>query len=1063
MFFRCGLRVAATAASSVACFAVAKSRGERAALVFIVAAFAAASTAEIVWDTIIHVRVVRRLRSWREKLASFAATTMLEASSIGLLETVVTVDCPADAAGWRGWWAMLQLNVVTETRRVDDAFSAFVAYCTRISAFIPLPARVQADKRSQFGSASPGNASGSLIQFLPAESSSVLGGNASFSGGRSVAGFNQSITAPPTSPVPKVGSPALPEQSCQDAHIQLLLDAIRNAAATLHVPQAPKSIMELSMSPGSVHGQALESSPTAVYRANVSMTPASPVSPSKRSNVSSPKLSPQGTGHRITKRGTFRPSERVAEASVEHNGTVLAVDILLPKANRASGDFLPQQEVVVPVSDAIGQAINILVEYGGVVSYFDLSRIIATFHVQQPCVDHARCAVFAGLAVSHLLEALAEDDVTFGVGISTGSLLAGDLGTDQLRSCVVYGRAVIEAIDLAKLNYNLQTRVLLSEALHDVIQGAGVVTMLVDFVSIEDAAPTVVSLSPDLRSPLAGAIPSVRDNSDVTHSPPANPQPAVRSIAVFEARGADNASFDESFTDPNFAPAPQHPHDVQVAYLEAFFYMRKGQYCQAVMRLSSIAPDILEGDIQLQRILRIAVYLKDLPHPPSAYLRSKFQRWEALETICDQHAATRQASPSFAGKRAARLSYESPTRIIEAVMRARSVTPALPGLMSPHSNMGLHGGDVHTPHHNSNPLDSSHTALDGTCNLLGMSLTVSSEFADVSGVLWRKSEKLLGKGAFGEVFLGMRVDDGKLVAMKQLKIPEIVSASAATTRMRRTQQREKQELEALVREIKMLCQLRHPNIVFFLGCGVVSHDILINLEYVSGGSLQSILEEFGCIPLQAAQRYLKDILRGLDFLHGKGIIHRDLKPGNVLLHVDGGCKVTDFGTSIQIQNILDNNIVVGTPAYMSPEQAKGSHYTCLQSDLWSVGIMAIQLLTGTLPIAIQTAAEAHQHMRRLATDESFTVPIPVEALHPAAVPFVSQCLRRDATSRGTAHELLLHPFLFTATQPTPMRQKGSSTFSQSPHSSDAGSLSPIQPPLSEGAPLSVEATGSHRE
>jgi hypothetical protein len=687
-----------------------------------------------------------------------------------------------------------------------------------------------------------------------------------------------------------------------------------------------------------------------------------------------------------------------------HIGAVLVLQIGLDDP-----DAIPPPSTIGPLSTAIGRAISIVSEYGGVVYSFDLSRIVASFHVQRPCVDYALCSVYAALAMSHVFEPLAEEEgLTFGVGVSTSEMLSGDLGNDEVRSCVIHGAALENSVDLALLNFHLQTRVLISEGLHDQVQN-NVVTMLVDFVRVRPLPPSTIMSPKDV---------------DVSQH-----------IGVFEVRGAES-SFEESACE-GVMFASRLPHEVLVAYLEAFFFLRKGEYPSAVERLKLLAPDCVEGDVQIQRIFQLALSFSHHNNPPPTYLRCRYLRWGSVELAGD--VGRQHASPSFAGRKSTHLSHESPTRIIEAVMRARSypAPDSLSATASVPSSLCVER--------------ISSTELDSSATCLNLSTTVSCEFADVGGVLWRKSDKLLGRGAFGEVFLGMRVDDGKLVAMKQLRIPEIAASSAPIPKgRRRNHQREKNELDALVREIKMLCGLRHPNIVFFLGCGVVAQDIIINLEYISGGSLQSVLEEFGCIPVPAAQRYLKDVLRGLDFLHGKDIIHRDVKPGNVLLHVDGGCKVTDFGTSIQLQNILDNNIVVGTPIYMSPEQARGSMTTCFQSDLWSVGIMAIQLLTGTLPVSVNGSIEAHQYMHKLASDSDFEIPIP-DVIPSLASSFVAQCLRRDPVSRGTAQELLLHPFLFTAStpsHPTPLRQKSSTAFSPSPPGSQASPLSPLHPSAS---------------
>lgn len=228
-------------------------------------------------------------------------------------------------------------------------------------------------------------------------------------------------------------------------------------------------------------------------------------------------------------------------------------------------------------------------------------------------------------------------------------------------------------------------------------------------------------------------------------------------------------------------------------------------------------------------------------------------------------------------------------------------------------------------------------------------------------------------------------------------------------------------MDEIKAEIKMLCELRDPHVVSFLGCGVVATEAILMMEYVAGGSLNTVLEQFGTIPLAAAQRYIKDALRGLAYLHRHGIVHRDVKPENVLLHINGRCKLTDFGTTMKQKLLGAQNKVVGTPLFMAPEQAKGPKTTVSQSDLWSVGIMTIVLLTGQGPYNMAAADMNEMRlMYLLAFDDSFRPGIP-DSLPEAAAEFVVQCLQRDPARRGTAESLLLHPFLVSIVDPTPMR------------------------------------------
>lgn len=226
------------------------------------------------------------------------------------------------------------------------------------------------------------------------------------------------------------------------------------------------------------------------------------------------------------------------------------------------------------------------------------------------------------------------------------------------------------------------------------------------------------------------------------------------------------------------------------------------------------------------------------------------------------------------------------------------------------------------------------------------------------------------------------------------------------------------ELEDLLTEVQLLSTLRHDNIVSYLSSGVTAGLVLIVMEYVSGGSLQGVLEQFGKLPLSSIKRYVKDICRGLQFLHENDpvIIHRDFKPGNVLLMIDGQCKLADFGASANMAKITGGKSkVVGTPLYMAPEACTGSVKTA--SDIWGVGITVHQMLAGNVPYI-------------------FTEELPFEPLrfmfqlgrldeHPAAAPqintalitdatalaFVNQTLKHDPEGRPSAEHCLIHTFL----------------------------------------------------
>ncbi|KAJ9469587.1 Mitogen-activated protein kinase kinase kinase ANP1 [Diplonema papillatum] len=279
------------------------------------------------------------------------------------------------------------------------------------------------------------------------------------------------------------------------------------------------------------------------------------------------------------------------------------------------------------------------------------------------------------------------------------------------------------------------------------------------------------------------------------------------------------------------------------------------------------------------------------------------------------------------------------------------------------------------------------------------------QFTDGTGTMWIRSSNKLGEGAFGQVWLGM-CEEGSLVALKCMKIPKVVN------RGKKKQSAINESLASAVNEVAMLSKYKDESIVCFLSCGVRERWVIITMEYVSGGSLASVLEQFKTIPLHTAKRYTKDILRGLDYLHSNGIVHRDLKPGNVLLHTDGQCKLSDFGTCTELSAIASNGKMEGTPLFMAPEACRGQ--PCYASDIWSLGHTVIQMLLGQTPFqwAEEVPKESQRFMRWLC-QENAPVPLPPrdKLSDQFAFNFISACLVRIPLERPGAEKLLFNTFV----------------------------------------------------
>jgi len=185
----------------------------------------------------------------------------------------------------------------------------------------------------------------------------------------------------------------------------------------------------------------------------------------------------------------------------------------------------------------------------------------------------------------------------------------------------------------------------------------------------------------------------------------------------------------------------------------------------------------------------------------------------------------------------------------------------------------------------------------------------------------------LGSGGFGTVFLAKDSWIDKKVA---IKVPH----------------RQSGEEGELLQESRLLAALDHPNIVGILTAERVEGVFFIVMEYVKGESLEAVMDREKSLDTARALAYTVQILRGVEHAHEAQILHRDLRPANVLVSESGLVKVADFGTSRLLEK-SHATTVIGSPPYMAPEQFQGR--AVLPSDIYSVGVILYQMLTGTLP------------------------------------------------------------------------------------------------------------------
>jgi len=261
---------------------------------------------------------------------------------------------------------------------------------------------------------------------------------------------------------------------------------------------------------------------------------------------------------------------------------------------------------------------------------------------------------------------------------------------------------------------------------------------------------------------------------------------------------------------------------------------------------------------------------------------------------------------------------------------------------------------------------------------------------EMSPTEWLRG-KIIGSGSFGSVYLAFNVFSGDIMAVKQVEISGI-------------DQRQRKMLDVLNHEIHILRNLEHENIVQYKGSKKEGDFLNIFLEYVPGGSLASKLAFQGALKEDTIRHYIIQCLRGLAYLHERGIIHRDIKGANILVDTFDCVKISDFGLS-KHENAARNRISTqGTAFWMAPEVARAKEKTTTKADIWSLGCMIVELITGQHPFP---DLQVFQVLYRVGKGETPAIP---EMASPLLKEVLSRCFVVDTNQRASARELLELPF-----------------------------------------------------
>ena len=242
---------------------------------------------------------------------------------------------------------------------------------------------------------------------------------------------------------------------------------------------------------------------------------------------------------------------------------------------------------------------------------------------------------------------------------------------------------------------------------------------------------------------------------------------------------------------------------------------------------------------------------------------------------------------------------------------------------------------------------------------------------------------LVGKGGMGEVY---RAEDLKLeqgVALKFLPNTLVIDGAM---------------LARFHREVRVARQITHPSVCRVHDIGEVEGQHFLTMEFIDGENLSSLLRRIGRLPADKAVEIARQLCAGLAAAHDNGVLHRDLKPANVMIDGRGKVRITDFGLAGLAEEFHGDEVLAGTPAYMSPEQLTGQGVT-IQSDIYALGLVLYEVFTGKRAFE----AKSVEDLLRLQEQNTPTNPSTlVKEIDPLAERVILRCLERDPQKRPSS-------------------------------------------------------------
>ena len=254
-----------------------------------------------------------------------------------------------------------------------------------------------------------------------------------------------------------------------------------------------------------------------------------------------------------------------------------------------------------------------------------------------------------------------------------------------------------------------------------------------------------------------------------------------------------------------------------------------------------------------------------------------------------------------------------------------------------------------------------------------------------------KYGRVIGRGAFGKVNIGLNILTGRIVAIKSFNKKNIINESSK---------------KKILYETNLMRGLCHPSVTKILETFESEKYMLIIMEYISGGNLQNFVKKRRKLGEKTAKILFRQIIQGIKYIHSRGIVHRDIKLENILLDLNNIIKICDFGVGklIKPNTILKDQC--GTPVYMAPEIIRGEGYHGFPVDIWSAGIALYIMLSGNLPFNKDKEHDLEYSILNNNIKE-------ISDISEDGNNLLKNILEKDPNKRYTANQILEHPWMNT--------------------------------------------------